>query len=79
METTYKEYYFAGLMMAFIACVGCPFSLINLIPIAISYQLIQKASQHQIPKTLLKRLLMIFQIALALTFMTTILYLSFQW
>lgn len=75
----YKEYYFSGLMMSIIACFGCPLSLINLIPLMSAYQLIQKAKEKNLPEKLYKRLSSLFYIAVTLTLMSTILYLSLQW
>ena len=79
MEPTYKEYYFAGLFMAILACIGCSVSLINLIPLMITFQFIEKANRHGMPQNLLRPLLLIFEIAISLTILTTVLYLSLKW
>ena len=78
-DMIYKEYYFSGLMMSIIACLGSPLSLINLIPLISTYQLIQKAKEKNLPDDLYKRLSFLFYIAVTLTLMSTFLYLSLQW
>lgn len=42
MEYAYKEYYLGALTMSVIACIGSLLSVVNLIPLLITYQLIQK-------------------------------------
>ena len=54
-DMIYKEYYFSGLMMSIISCLGSPLSLINLIPLISAYQLIQKAKEKNLPDDLYKR------------------------
>ncbi len=46
-DMIYKEYYFSGLMMSIIACLGSPLSLINLIPLISAYQLFLKSKREK--------------------------------
>lgn len=79
MESSYKEYYYASLFMAILACIGSSVSIINLIPLLITFQFIEKANQYGMPQNLSKSILLIFKTAISLTILTTILYLSLKW
>ena len=74
MEYAYKEYYLGALTMSVIACIGSLLSVVNLIPLLITYQLIQKACHRGLPHSSYKILSTIM-----LTLLITVLYLSFQW
>ena len=79
MEYAHKEYYLGALTMSVIACIGSLLSVVNLIPLLITYQLIQKACHRGLPHSSYKILSTIFQTAIMLTLLITVLYLSFQW
>lgn len=79
MNETYKEYFYSGIMMSIIALMGSLLSIVNLIPLLIAYQCIQKARVYELPQSKYKILSGIFQTAIMLTLLLTIFYLSFQW
>ncbi len=79
MNETYKDYFYSGIMMSCIALIGSLLSIVNLIPLLIAYQCMQKAKNYELPQSQYKILSGIFQTAIMFTLLFTIFYLSFQW
>lgn len=74
----YNEYANAALAFSLLSLVGSLLSLMNIIALITTYQLLQKAKQQGMSKRKEKVISTLFEVAMLLTLCITILYLSIQ-